>query len=167
MQLPKRRGQQNAIEMPDVYHVTAAGKKRMEAELIDLKERQLPQALESMRQALELGDFSENAEYQDAKPRLARLNTRLFLLTERLKRAHVIGDDAPTGTITLGSTVLLFVNGKQKTYQIVAPQESSPARGRISHVSPLGSALLGRTAGETVTLKTENGEMSYDIVEIR
>jgi len=76
-------------------------------------------------------------------------------------------DKNKKGQVQLGSTVILEKDGQQKTYEIVGPQETDPLRGRISHVSPLGSAILGRKQGEEITiLGTEKNETTYRIIRI-
>ncbi len=167
MQIPQRRAQKLRKQDEGPLYLTPAGVKKLERELKDL-ERQQPEAIEDVDRTKQLGDFSENAEYQDAKFRLRRINDRIFSIKEKLKHVVVIQNDAnDTGQVQLGSTVVLRVGGKEKTYQIVGPAEVNPSRGRISHVSPLGSELIGRMAGEKIILKTEAGAVEYEIVEVR
>jgi transcription elongation GreA/GreB family factor len=148
-------------------YLTKEGVKRMENELKRLEQEQ-PLAVEEVVRTGAMGDFSENAEYQEAKFKLRRTNDRIASLKERLKHVVVIEEGASTsGRIEIGSTVVVRVSEKEKTYQIVGPQESSPARGRISFVSPLGSALMDHVAGDKISLQTENGEVIYTIVEVQ
>lgn len=169
MQIPKRRSQMlRRQDDAGAVLLTPDAISRLKRDLEDLIQNQRPRAVEDVSRYVQLGDLSENAEYQEAKSRMARIDGRIFSLQEKLKRASVI-NTAPDGSgrIQLGSTVELNVNGKYKTYQIVGPQETNPTRGRISHVSPLGSALLGRKAGESVPIKTEGGEVVYNILEVK
>lgn len=163
MRIPQRRAQllRGREDTDDVILMTAEGIERLKRQLKDL-EAQKPQALEAMTFALSLGDFSENAEYHDAKARLARLHSRIFSTTDRLRRAQVL-PSSQTKTIQLGSTVTVLANGKEKTYQLVTAHESNPTRGRISNVSPLGSALLGKAVGDEVTVTTDQGVTVYRI----
>jgi transcription elongation factor GreA len=166
MQIPKRRHQLLHIrEDEGAYYLTPAAKERMERDLHDLENVQHPRAVEDVSIAVQKGDLSENAEYTEAKARLARIDGRIFSIKERLKRVVLIEKDG-SGTILLGSTVLLWVNGKQKSYTIVGPHETNPAQGRISHQSPLGVALLHHVAGDTVHLETEQGIVEYQIIEV-
>ncbi len=151
----------------DVVFLTKSGAEGVKRELERLERIDRPKAIEDVSIAVKQGDLSENAEYQEAKSRLARTDSRIFSLKERLKRISIIQHDATSGSDQLGSTVVVEVQGKQKTYEIVGPRESNPARGRISHVSPLGAALLHHTTGETITVETPQGEMSYRIIEIK
>ncbi len=166
MQLPKRRHQTLKIhedEGPEL--LTAGAIERMHRSLADLKAVQRPQAVTDLSEARAKGDLSENAEYQEAKGRLSRIDGRIFSLTERLKRAVVI-ERSTGGEIRLGSCVIVEVNGKQKTYDIVGPREADPSRGRISHVSPLGEALTGHVAGDTVTFDAPSGPVTYRVVGV-
>lgn len=166
MRVPQRRAQllRGREDTDDVIPMTPEGIERLKRQLKDL-ESQKPQALEAMTFALSLGDFSENAEYHDAKARLARLHSRIFSTTDRLRRAKVL-TSSQTKMIQLGSTATVLANGKEKTYQIVTAHESNPTRGRVSNVSPLGAALLGKEAGEDVTVTTEQGATVYHILRV-
>lgn len=165
MRLPTRRGQNDRSEEETEIYLTPAGLERLKRTLADL-ERQHPQAIEDVSRLSQLGDFSENAEYQEAKHRMRRIEARIFSIKDRLKRVIPI-EEGTAGKIRLGSTVVLEADGIRKTYQIVGPQESKPAQGRISHVSPIGSALIGHTVGDLVEIKTPNGTMTYRVTEVR
>jgi transcription elongation factor GreA len=168
MQVPQRRSQamRHQDDQEDIATLTEAGFERLKNEIARLKQ-QHPQAVEALRTAKDLGDLSENAEYQEAKGRLARLNERLVLLTNRLQKAVVItGGASPSGRARLGSTVTVRVNGKEKTYELVGPNEANLERGRLSHLSPLGSVLVNAGIGETVTVQAPAGPIQYEIVKI-
>lgn len=138
----------------------------MEQERVRLKQER-PSLADEVARLAQLGDFSENAEYQDAKHRLRRLNERLLILEDRIKNAIVIrAEENAADHVSLGSTVTVEKNGTRLVFQIVGPQETNPSRGRISHVSPLGALLLGARIGETVRLQTGAGETEYKIVAI-
>lgn len=151
---------------PD-YNITQSGLVRMQNELENLKKNVRPRAIEDVRTTLEMGDLSENAGYQEAKARLRRINTRILTLDDRIKKALVIEEGSgKSGKIRLGSTVTISANNKKITYQIVGPQEANPSRGRISHVSPLGSELLGKQAGDRAIVKAGGKEVEYEILEV-
>jgi len=117
--------------------------------------------------ALQKGDLRENAEYQDARARLSRMDGQIFGLKERIKNAIVIQENAwQSGRIQIGCTVVLRVAGKEKTFQILGSHESSPTHGRISYLSPLGAALLDHRVGERIIVNTPQGETTYEIMEI-
>jgi transcription elongation GreA/GreB family factor len=126
---------------PETNELTAEAVERLKRTLEKLEHDERPKIVEDLSHAITLGDFSENAEYQDAKARLARIDGRIFGLKERVKNAVIIEQGPADGKIRLGSTVTVKTNGKEKTFRILGPQEADPTRGRISHLSPLGSAL--------------------------
>ncbi len=167
MRLPQRTSQQlrDQDTSDDVVYLTPEGAEKLKRELERIEKVDLPAALESMRFALTLGDFSENAEYQEAKPKLARLQGRVMIIKDRLKRA-IITQASDDGRVAMGSTVTVEVNGKERTYQLVGPHEANPSQGRISHLSPVGAALLNRKVGETVRVENESGGTEYRVVRV-
>ncbi len=168
MRLPLRKHERLKIHKDEgLLHLTKDGLEKLKRTLVDLQKVQLPQAIEDVKRTAEFGDFSENAEYQEAKSRLRRIHARIFSIGEELKRVSVITHDAQeVGHVQLGSTVVLETNGTQKNYHIVGPHEANPVKGKISHVSPLGSRLVGKTVGEIVHIPTTQGEIEYKIVSI-
>ncbi|HEU0050868.1 MAG TPA: transcription elongation factor GreA [Patescibacteria group bacterium] len=166
MQIPKRKAQKKYSDEDESLYFTSAAIDRMKQELDRLEHKDRPSTAEEVAAARALGDLSENAEYQDAKARLGRINTRIFYLQERLKHAIRIEEQAVGGPVQIGSTVTVESNGTEKRFQILGTHESNPSRGRISHVSPLGAALLDHVAGEMVVVKTEAGEIAYKIKKV-
>lgn len=172
MRLPKRRSQILQLSPfardDGSAYLTAAAIERLKKQLLDLEKIERPKTVEDLSVAVQKGDLSENAEYQDARARLSRIDGRIFGLKERIKNATVIAEGAgATGRVQIGSTVVLRVAGREKTYQILGSYESNPSRGCISHLSPLGAALLNHTVGESVTISAPQGETTYEIVEVR
>lgn len=168
MRCPVRKSEQFKkfpSEEGPVY-LTPSAFGRLKKTLEELQKFDLPQAIEDVRVTAENGDFSENAEYQEAKHRLRRIQGRIMSLQERIKQAVLIDQEQNSSSVRLGSTIIVETEEKEKTYQIVGPQEADPLLGKISHVSPLGSLLLGCQAGEEVILKTEKGERVYKIKKV-
>src|SRR3989338_9043910 len=156
MRLPTRKAElyNNSIKKDDPY-LTPAAIQRLKDELKDLEKNQRPTMADEVRRTGEMGDLSENAGYQIAKAHLRRINSRILTLTERLK--HVIpisNNNDGSGRVRVGSTVTVKTNGQAKTFQILGAHETSPGRGRISHLSPLGVAIMGHKIGECVMVKT-------------
>lgn len=153
MRIPTRRGEKEraALAEPEDHHLTPQAVSRLKRELEDLLQYKRPEAINEVRRLAEMGDFSENAGYQIAKATLRRINSRIDVLQQRLKTAVVIpiGPSAD-GRVRIGSTVELKKNDRTVSYQILGSLETNPSAGRISHRSPLGQALLGGTAGESV-----------------
>ncbi len=170
MRIPKRRGEE-ARKMNDPGNsplLTAEAVESLRRELKRLEEHQRPKAMEDLRAAQAMGDLSENAAYSEAKGRLLRINELILTCRDRLKRAVIIEPGtASDGSARLGSAVTVEVNGRIKEYQLTGPQESDPSRGRISHVSPLGKALLGHKAGERIEVQGPTGTVAYSIKAVR
>jgi transcription elongation factor GreA len=166
MRLPIRKSERLKIHQDEgPLHITPVGLQKIKDELADIKSRQLPQAIEDVKRTAEFGDFSENAEYQEAKGRMRRLHNRVMKLEEQIKRSVLI-EKSQVQTVQLGSTVVVEVEKNKKTFEIVGQHEANPVHGRISNVSPLGSALMNKTVGDAVTVKTLQGDVIYTISKI-
>jgi transcription elongation GreA/GreB family factor len=170
MQLPFRPKEKmkKLLEPDEPTYLTAEGIDKLARRLKQIEECDLPQAIIDVRQTGEFGDFSENAEYQEAKARMRRLRDQATGIREKLKTAIVIEHGAGgAGGVQLGSVVVLETSdGQQKKFEIVGPQETDPLRGRLSFKSPLGAKLLNRTVGESVSVRGAAGEVVYTILEI-
>ncbi|MFH1078201.1 MAG: transcription elongation factor GreA [Patescibacteria group bacterium] len=167
MRIPTRKSQQLRPQEERDNVLSAWKLQRLKDDLVDLEKRQRPLVVEDLADARSKGDLSENAEYQDARGKLSRMDSRIFSLKERIKNAQVIeSGTGPAGQVRTGSTVVLSVDGHQRQYAIVGSQETDPSRGRISYLSPLGAALLGHVAGESVIVEANGQKTSYGIVEV-
>lgn len=168
MRIPKRRAEEDARAQKTFDpHVTPAKIQRLQDELLRLETTDRPHAIAEQQHAASMGDFSENAAYQEAKTRLRRINTRILVIKETLAHAIIIQPHTASKDIRLGSVVTVeSANGKQ-TFEIVGQQETNPARGRISHLSPLGQKLLGRTIDDTVDVQHEQRTVTYRIIDVR
>src|SRR3989338_8297977 len=148
-------------------HLTKDGFEKMKEQLARLK-KSMPELISEAQRTAAYGDRSDNAEYKEEKSSLRRAQGRIFNIEDQLKRVVVIEPDRNiSGTVQLGSTVVVEINGVQKTFQILGPHETDPANGRISYKSQLGAALINHTKGGMITVKTESGAKIYRIVEIR
>jgi transcription elongation factor GreA len=164
MQVPYRKPGRYTNSVPDPM-ITKDKFEDLTRKLERAKASQGPAAAEVARLA-ELGDFSENAEYQLAKGKLRGINNTILRLENQIHQAEII---APrhNGTVELGSKVTVVGgDGKEKTFHILGSVETKPEQGVISHQSPIGSALIGCSVGETVTVKLANKEVSYTIQAI-
>jgi transcription elongation factor GreA len=160
MQIPKRKSEEDARfnTKHETLYLTAAGIQQLKDELKNL-EKALPNAISETARTGQFGDFSENAAYQIAKGKLRFINNEILVINDKLKRAKLIKEGSSSGVIGIGSTVVFKLDGKQRKYQIVGPAETDPSAGRVSHLSPIGSALIGHRAGDKI-------EMNGKIVEI-
>ena len=166
MQLPKRKSELlRRTKLQQDNHLTEAKIERMKKTIIRIKEQELPKAKEELIRTREMGDLSENAAYQEAKYHLRRLNGRILSLGERIKHAIPIKKNT-SGRIQIGSTISVELNGKEKTLEILGSQETNPFKGTISHLSPLGSALMGHKAGDTVTFTHNDNDTLYHIISV-
>lgn len=148
-------------------YLTKDGLRRLKDKHARLK-TSLPALIAETARTAAYGDRSENAEYKEAKSQLRRTHNQIWSIEARLKRVQIIDERQNTsGIVELGSTVVLEASGKQITFQILGPHETNPDKGSISHLSPLGKALMHRKKGDVVKIATENGTRIYRILEIR
>ncbi len=150
--------------MKKMYQITDEGRKELEAELADLKSRRSDIA-DKIAEARDYGDLSENAEYDSAREEQGIVETRVAEIEDILMNAELI-KARKSSKVSLGSRVTLKNGAKEVTYVIVGPVEADPMEGKVSNESPLGEALMGKTAGDTATIVTPKGETSYTIKEI-
>ncbi len=143
--------------------------KELEAELEYLKTEKRKEISEKIKVARGFGDLSENAEYDEAKKEQGEVEVKIVQLENMLKKAKVIDEDEiDTSKVTVGTKVKIFdIDFKEEMiYEIVGSTEAEPDKNKISDESPLGRALLGVTAGETVSVESPNGEYQVKILEI-
>ncbi len=148
-------------EEPDRYLSTAAIS-RMQKKLERLKKTDRPAGIKEQQRTAEMGDFSENVAYQEAKWKLRRINSQIDSLEDKLAHAIPIESGA-SDQVRIGSTVILQSRDKELKYQIVGAQEANPAQGRISHKSPVGTSLLGKQISDHIVI----ADSEYQIIEIR
>jgi len=149
--------------------VTKEGHQALRNELEKLKRVERPQNIQAIEAARAHGDLSENAEYAAAKDRQSFTEGRIAELEYKLAHAEIIDPEKlPKGRIVFGSRVVLqnIETGEDVEYQLVGPDESDVAKGRISVSSPLGRAMIGKKEGDGLTLQVPGGNRSYEIVEI-
>jgi transcription elongation factor GreA len=145
--------------------MTSVGFESLRAELAELRARR-PALVEEVAAARSQGDLSENFAYHDARQHLGMLDGRVQTIEATLARAEVVEESHHEGVARIGSTVVVRDEFGESTYQIVGPTEGNMARGLMSIASPLGSALVDRRAGDTVTFKTPGGERQATVVSV-
>lgn len=163
MQLPYRKPGKYSQATPD-YMLSSAKLFDLGRKLDTMKKRRPGAAAEVARLA-ELGDFSENVEYQLAKGKLRGLNQRILEIEHQVNRAVVIAPPR-TNRISIGHTVTITNGISESTYQILGSSETNPAKGIISHTSPLGAALLGHAVGEKVCVAGRGAPVEYTILKV-
>jgi transcription elongation factor GreA len=154
------------VSADEIVHLTADGRTRLQEELRELVENRRPIIVKRVATAREEGDLSENFAYHDARRELGVLDGRVQTLQAMLRNAQVM--ETTVGEVVgLGSTVTVRDEFGESTYAIVGPVEADVAGGRISMVSPLGAALMGRTVGDEVSFSSPGGTRSAVITAVR
>lgn len=153
----------------NVILLTAEGYKELTNELEYLKSVRRKEVAEKIKVALSFGDISENAEYDEAKNEQALVEKRVAKLESILKYAKLIKEQKQNGIVEIGSKVKIrdIEFDEIMEYNIVGSAEADPFRGKISNVSPLGTALLGKRIGELIEVLSPQGDnIKYEILEI-
>ncbi|HUO45103.1 MAG TPA: transcription elongation factor GreB [Burkholderiales bacterium] len=150
-------------------YITPAGHARLKSELQQLLDTERPALVKTIAWAAANGDRSENADYIYGKRRLREIDRRIRFLTKRLEIAEIIDPARPgLDRVFFGATVTYSDgNGVERTISIVGQDETDPARGRISWISPVARALNKTRAGDAVTLKTPAGTEELQVLEVR
>lgn len=141
--------------------LTAEGKKELEKELEELIKGR-PAIAEKIATARAFGDLSENEEYSSARSEQKMAEGRILEIQDILKNAKIIRGGKKS-SVSLGATVVLDMGGREVSYTLVGATEANPLEGKISDASPIGKAVLGHKAGETIDF---NGK-KVKIVEIK
>ncbi len=151
--------------MNKAFLLTKEGVKDLEAELASLVAERAPVA-DRIKSARELGDLSENAEYQTAREEHDKLEARISEIEHILRNVQIISKPKNGNKVQVGSTVKLKGNGQTKQFQVVGTVEADPLSGKISDESPIGKALLGKKLGESVEIVTPVETATYKVIEI-
>ncbi|MCB9437208.1 MAG: transcription elongation factor GreA [Anaerolineales bacterium] len=154
----------------EVTYLTAEGAQTLREELDELLNIKRPELAKKLKDAIAMGDLSENADYHDAKEQQAFLEGRIRYLETLLRSAKIIDDDDTTqGIVRVGSEVTIQEQddgAEPETYRIVGAAEANPREGRISNESPLGRALLGKKNRAKVKVETPDGVITFKIIKI-
>lgn len=150
--------------MKETY-LTEEGLKELQAKLHELKTVRRREIADAIHTAKEQGDLSENAEYVNAKEEQNRLEQQIADIEQMLKNAQLI-TKSDTQIISLGNKVTVKCNGEEKTYRLVGSNEADPLHGKVSNESPVGKALLGHKAGDSITIPTPTVAKQCEIVSI-
>ena len=155
--------------MAEEVLLTKEGKEELEKRLEFLKGVKRAEITERIKTAREFGDLSENAEYDAAKNEQAMIEGEILEIEEKLKRAVIIKESASKkGQVSLGSKVdfVEVETGEEMTYEIVGTTEADVEIGKISNECPIGNALLGRKAGETISVTVPAGTVTITIKKV-
>jgi transcription elongation factor GreA len=150
--------------------MTLEGSERLREELTHLKSVMRPQIIKAIATAREHGDLKENAEYHAAKEQQSFAEGRIKEIEGKLADAQIIDVTKikHTGKVVFGSTVTLVEveTSAEKRYKIVGEDEADLKQNKISVMSPIARALVGKSEGDTVTVKAPNGSIEYEIDKV-
>ncbi len=149
-------------------YLTREGKAQLEEELKHRIENERVAIAESIKQAKDLGDLSENSEYEAAKNAQAFNEGRIRELNYMINNAQIIEDSNGGKEVRIGSTVTVrFDDGEEEEYKIVGSSEANPRDNKISNESPMGRALIGNALKKKVEVDSPNGRYKITIVKIK
>lgn len=165
MQIPKRKSERQSQQDSDPY-ITRQKADELQNELDRIMKFIRPKLIKEVEEHAKLGDFSENAAYQIAKGKLRGINHRLLVLHELINNAVIIDKNGPKDRVKIGSTVIIESAGSKKTFQILGSQETDPKKGIISHLSPIGAALISKKINDEVEMDINGQKIKYKILKI-
>lgn len=152
----------------EIQYLTNEKFAELQKELEFLKTERRKEVAEHLEYSKKLGDLAENAEYHQAREEQAEVEDRISRLDNLLKNAVIAGAGS-TDIVTIGSTLRLQKEGDNKSYlySIVGSEEADTSHGKVSNLSPLGSALLGHKKGDIVKVQTPKGVVTFTIDNIK
>lgn len=150
--------------------LTPEGKQKLQEELKELEGPRRQELALRLKEAIEMGDLSENADYITAKEEQGFLEGKIQEIKHILHNATLVeGGSNGRDQVQVGCTVTVEIEteGETETYQLVGSKEADPVLNKISHASPIGKALLDKEKGDRVIVKTPGGELSMVILDIK
>ena len=147
-------------------YLSAEALEQMKIELEHRKKIIRREISEKILHAKEMGDLSENFEYQTAKEEQSLNETRIMEIESMLHDVVLVKNSQGASSIALGTKFIVETEGKKKTYSLVGSNEANPLEGKISNESPIGIAFLGHKTGDNVEFEAPSGTIKYKIVEI-
>lgn len=155
--------------MNDVQsYLTAEKFNELKAELDHLKTVRRKEVAESLEYARSLGDLSENAEYQEARDMQGAIEERILHLEKVIKEAKIVAHDKKGDVVVLGSSVTIQKDKEKgdRTYTIVGSEEANIHEHKLSYLSPLGEALMGKMKGDEFNFDTPAGKQKYKVLKV-
>lgn len=149
-------------------YLTSEKFEELKKELEHLKTVRRKEVAESLEYARSLGDLSENAEYQEARDMQAAIEERISHLEQVIKEAKIVAHDKKGDVVGLGSVVTIVKDKdkNERTYTIVGSEEANIHEHKLSYLSPLGEALMGKGKGDSFTFETPSGKQTYKILKV-
>lgn len=148
--------------------LTAEKFEELKQELDHLKTVRRKEVAESLEYARSLGDLSENAEYQEARDMQAAIEERIAYLEKTIKEAKIVSNTKKGDVVGLGSKVVIQKDKEkqEREYTIVGSDEANIHDRKLSYLSPLGEALMGKTKGDQFSFNTPNGTQTYKVLKV-
>jgi transcription elongation factor GreA len=147
--------------------MTKQGLEKLREELEDLIKNRRPKIVDRLQKARAMGDLSENSEYSAAKEELDLIERQIVEMKVIVENAEVIESSNNKQSVNIGSTVLVEVNGVKDEYTIVGEFEANPLEKKLSHISPIGKALIGKKVGDEVEIEVPAGKVRYKVIAIK
>lgn len=149
--------------------MTAAGYQRLEAELKNLRSVERPAVIADIAEARSHGDLSENAEYHAAREKQSFIEGRILDLEDKVSRADIIDTTKMSGKVIRFGAFVRVVDeetDQEQEFQIVGEYEADIEKGLLAINAPLPRALLGKTVGDSVEVKTPKGSKTYEVLDV-
>jgi transcription elongation factor GreA len=153
--------------MTQPAYLTKGGLERLKEERENLFTVRRHDVAERIQRAKEMGGAVDNAEYEEAKNDQAYIEGRILTLDTLITNARIIEENAHSDVVRIGSTVQVQdEKGRKKKYKIIGSAEADPSQGSISNVSPIGKALLGKSAGDVADVAVPAGQIQLKVLRI-
>jgi len=153
------------MENKDTIYITKDGLNKLKEELSELTNVKRVEIANKIKEAREMGDISENSAYDEAVQEQAYVEGRIRELEEIIKNSAIREIDK-NGLIDVGCKVTVHIDGDEEYFHIVGAPEANPKEKKISHESPLGSALLGKKVGDKIEVEAPVGKLAYTVLKI-
>ena len=155
--------------MSKKHQLTREGLERLQKELENLQNISRVEIAEKLKIAIAYGDLSENSEYQSARDEQAAIEMRISEIEDIFENYEILDIDKKAkknNTVTIGSTFTLSMDGIKKVFTLVGSTEADILQNRISNESPIGMAVIGKSAGEEVEGVAHSGAFHYKLIDI-
>ena len=150
-----------------VHYLSAESLEGLKVELDEMENKTIPDIARRIDEAKQQGDLSENAEYHQAREDMSWARSRLVELEQLINNAKVIEKQCDNNVVSVGCSVKIKTNNKERVFTIVGPQEVDVSKGYISNESPIGEALMKHAVGDEVDITTPAGTQTYKILEVK
>jgi transcription elongation factor GreA len=156
--------------MSSEFQMTASERRKLEEELTHLRSVEMPALAERIREARDLGDLSENFDYQDSKRQQGFISGRMKDIENLLDRATVIDEAvAGSGVVGLGSVVTVrdLDYDEELVFTLMGSSGNATSTDHISISSPVGVALMGRKVGDKIAVTTPGGKTTFEVLNVQ